>query len=37
MRILFRLVLNMPEADAADMDILQDRVLRLQDNRLEWL
>ncbi len=37
MRILFRLVQNMPEADAADMDILQDRVLKLQDNRLEWL
>jgi len=37
LRILFRLVKGMPEADAADMDILQDRVLRLRDNRLEWL
>lgn len=37
LRILFRLVQGMPEANAADMDILQDRVLRLRDNRLEWL
>jgi broad specificity phosphatase PhoE len=37
MRILFRLVLDMPEADAAELDILQDRVLRLKDARLEWL
>lgn len=37
LRILFRLVEAMPEADAADMDILQDRVLRLKDSRLEWL
>ena len=30
MRILFRLVDGMPEADAADMDIVQDRVLQAQ-------
>ncbi|MCX7305177.1 MAG: histidine phosphatase family protein [Hyphomicrobiales bacterium] len=37
LRVLFRLVERMPEAEAAEMDILQERVLRLQDSRLEWL
>jgi hypothetical protein len=36
-RILFRLVENLPVADAAAMDVVQDRVLRLKNSRLEWL
>ena len=36
-RILFRLVEDLPVADAAAMEITQDRVLRLKDSRLEWL
>ena len=37
MRILFKLVEDMPVADVAQMEIAQDRVLRLEDSRLEWL
>jgi broad specificity phosphatase PhoE len=36
-RILFKLVENMQVADAAAMDVVQDRVLRLKNSRLEWL
>ncbi len=36
-RILFRLVEDMPADEAAAMEIAQDRVLRLQNSRLEWL
>jgi broad specificity phosphatase PhoE len=36
-RILFKLVENLPVADAAAMDVVQDRVLRLKNSRLEWL
>ena len=36
-RILFRLVEDMPAEEAAAMDVTQDRVLRLKDSRLEWL
>ena len=37
LRILFRLVEDLPVADVAAMEIVQDRVLRLEDSRLEWL
>jgi broad specificity phosphatase PhoE len=37
MRVLFRLVEQMPPGEAAAMEIPQDRVLRLKDARLEWL
>jgi len=37
LRILFRLVENLPAADVAMMEIVQDKVLRLKDSRLEWL
>jgi probable phosphoglycerate mutase len=36
-RILFRLVEDIPAEEAAAMDVAQDRVLRLKDSRLEWL
>ncbi len=36
-RTLFRLIEDMPESDAAALDIAQDRVLRLENDRLEWL
>ncbi|MCP9231560.1 histidine phosphatase family protein [Mesorhizobium sp. M0622] len=37
MRVMFRLVLRMSEQDAVSMDVPQDRVLRLDGRRLEWL
>lgn len=37
LRILFRLVEKLPVADVAVMEIPQDRVLRLDGSRLEWL
>jgi len=37
MRVMFRLVQAMPEHEAAALDIVQDRVLRLSDGCLEWL
>lgn len=37
MRTLFRFVLGMAEDEAANLDIPQDRVLRLHGNSLEWL
>lgn len=37
MRVMFRLVLGMSEQDAVSMDVPQDRVLRLDGRRLEWL
>jgi probable phosphoglycerate mutase len=37
LRILFRLVEDLPVAEVAEMEIVQDRVLRLEDSRLEWL
>lgn len=37
LRILFRLVEDMPVADVAMLEIVQDKVLRLKDSRLEWL
>ena len=36
-RILFRLVEDIPAEEAAAMEVAQDRVLRLQNFRLEWL
>lgn len=36
-RVLFRLVGNMPESEVADLDPLQDRVLRIEGGRLDWL
>ncbi|MER9441849.1 histidine phosphatase family protein [Mesorhizobium sp. M0340] len=37
MRVMFRLVLGMSEQDAVSMDVPQDRLLRLDGRRLEWL
>ncbi|MER9255806.1 histidine phosphatase family protein [Mesorhizobium sp. M0598] len=37
MRVMFRLVLGMSEQDAVSMEVPQDRVLRLDGRRLEWL
>ncbi|MER8863586.1 histidine phosphatase family protein [Mesorhizobium sp. M0751] len=37
MRALFRFVLGMPEQDAVSMEVPQDRLLRLDGRRLEWL
>lgn len=37
MRTLFRMVENLPESDAAALEVVQDRVLRLENARLEWL
>lgn len=36
-RTLFRLTEGMSADEAAEMEIVQDRVLRLADSRLEWL
>jgi broad specificity phosphatase PhoE len=36
-RVLFHLLAGMPEAEAAAMDVPQDRVLRLEGKSLEWL
>jgi probable phosphoglycerate mutase len=36
-RALFRMVLGMPEKEAANLDVPQDRLLRLEGRRLEWL
>ena len=36
-RILFRLVEDLPVDEVAAMEIAQDRVLRLENSRLEWL
>jgi broad specificity phosphatase PhoE len=37
MRTLFRFVLDMAEDEAANLEIPQDRVLKLQGKSLEWL
>jgi probable phosphoglycerate mutase len=37
MRVLFKLIADLPVAEVAQMEIAQDRVLRLKDSRLEWL
>ncbi|MER8777068.1 histidine phosphatase family protein [Mesorhizobium sp. M0977] len=37
MRALFRLVLGMSEQEAVSMEVPQDRLLRLDGRRLEWL
>jgi len=37
MRTLFRMVLGTEPGDAAKLEVFQDRILRLQDNRLDWL
>ncbi|MBZ9754179.1 histidine phosphatase family protein [Mesorhizobium sp. ESP6-5] len=37
MRTLFRFVLDMPEDEAANLEIPQDRVLKLEGRSLEWL
>jgi probable phosphoglycerate mutase len=37
LRILFRLIEDLPVADVATMEIVQDRVLRLEGSKLEWL
>jgi broad specificity phosphatase PhoE len=37
LRVLFKLVEDLPVADVAAMDIPQDRILRLSGSRLEWL
>ncbi len=36
-RTLFRMIDDMPENEAAALEIVQDRVLRLEKSRLEWL
>jgi probable phosphoglycerate mutase len=36
-RALFRMVLGMPEKEAANLNVPQDRLLRLEGQRLEWL
>ncbi|GLS32710.1 probable phosphoglycerate mutase [Mesorhizobium albiziae] len=36
-RVLFRTIANMPEREAANLHVPQDRVLRLRDGMLEWL
>jgi probable phosphoglycerate mutase len=36
-RTLFRMVEGVSENEAANLEVRQDRVLRLQDGRLEWL
>lgn len=36
-RTLFRFVLDMAEEEASNLDIPQDRLLRLEGNSLEWL
>ncbi|SJM29584.1 histidine phosphatase family protein [Mesorhizobium delmotii] len=36
-RALFRMVLGMPETEAANLDVPQDRLLRLEGRTLEWL
>lgn len=37
MRVIFRLVERMPENATAALEIVQDRVLKLEDGKLEWL
>ncbi len=37
LRTIFRMVEGMPGSEAAALDIAQDRVLRLEKSRLEWL
>ena len=37
MRVIFRLVERTPENATAALEILQDRVLKLADGKLEWL
>ena len=36
-RVLFRMVGRKPDKEAAALDVAQDRVLRFEDGRLEWL
>lgn len=36
-RVLFRTIAALPEREAANLHVPQDRVLRLRDDRLEWL
>ncbi|RWC06934.1 MAG: histidine phosphatase family protein [Mesorhizobium sp.] len=36
-RALFRMVLGMPEKEAANLNVPQDRLLKLEGRRLEWL
>ncbi|TJW28038.1 MAG: histidine phosphatase family protein, partial [Mesorhizobium sp.] len=36
-RALFRMVLGMPEKEAANLNVPQDRLLRLEGRTLEWL
>jgi broad specificity phosphatase PhoE len=36
-RAVFRIVTDLPEREAAAMHVPQDRVLKLQDDRLEWI
>lgn len=36
-RVLFRLIEAMPPDEAAAIEIVQDRILRLQDGKLTWL
>ncbi len=37
LRVAFRIFGDLPQREAATVDILQDRILRLEDGRLEWL
>lgn len=37
LRVMFRVIAGLPEREAANLHVPQDRVLRLQDDRLEWL
>jgi len=37
LRAIFRLVANMPKNEAAALEIPQDRVLKVENDRLDWL
>jgi len=37
MRTLFRMILGTEPKEAATLEVFQDRILRLQDERLDWL
>ena len=36
-RVLFRMAGHKPEKEAAALDVAQDRVLRFENGKLEWL
>ncbi len=37
LRVVFRIFSDVPQSEAATLDIHQDRILKLEDGRLEWL